>query len=110
MIAAIALVVAFVFANAAVVPLAAAAPPVMRADDGRGDYVRLFDQPCANDKVLALLKPDQRKYMRAGETMLSGKLHGNCWLFLPNGAVGILYEDGETGMVPAQLFRPEVGA
>ena len=107
---AIVLALGLIFSNAALVPVAFAAPPVMRADDGRGDYVRLFDQPCANDKVLALLKPEQRKQMRAGETMLSGKLHGNCWLFLPNGTVGILYEDGETGMVPSQLFRPEVGA
>ena len=86
------------------------AAQVMRAEDGQGSYLRLFSQPCANDRVLARTPPAHRQSLHAGEAKVNGTVYGMCWLALPDGTVGILYEDGDQGRMPIQAFRPEVGA
>lgn len=84
-----------------------AAPSVLRHDDG-ADFIRLFNVPCANDRVLARTPPQYRDALRAGEGFIGGKMYGMCWLALPDGSVGMVYEDGDAGRLPVQAFRPEV--
>ena len=86
-----------------------AAPSVMRHDDG-ADFIRLFNIPCANDLVLAKAPPEYRAELRAGEGHIDGKTYGMCWLALPDGSVGMIYEDGDAGRLPVQAFRPEVNS
>lgn len=88
----------------------AAAQTVMRADDGQGNYVRLFSKPCSNGAVLARTPPEHRKSLHLGETKIEGKIYGMCWLVLPDGTIGMLYEDGDQGRMPMQAFVPEVNS
>ena len=88
----------------------AAEATVMRMDDGKGQYIRLFDIPCNNDVVLAKTPLAFRPRMQAGEAMIDGKLYGMCWTALPDGTVGMMYEDGDQGRLPVQAFKAEVGA
>ena len=89
---------------------AAASSTVMRMDDGQGHYVRLFATPCNNDMVLARTPPNFRPRMQAGETKIDGKLYGMCWTALPDGTVGIVYEDGDQGRLPIQAFKVEISS
>ena len=87
-----------------------AASIVMRAQDTNGDYVRLFDKPCANDIVLARTPSDFRPNMRAGEGSFGGKIVGMCWLALPDGTIGMLYDDGDQGRMPMDAFKIETNS
>ena len=77
--------------------------------DGK-NYVRLFDKPCAIDTVLTMTPPQFRDGMQMGEAQIEGVKYAMCWTLLPNGQVGIVYTDGEQGLLPSNLFKPEVNS
>ncbi len=83
---------------------------VMRLTEPNGDYVRLFTSPCANDAILARTPPQYCAQLRAGEAKIDSKMHGMCWLALPDRSVGIVYDDGDQGRLPMDAFKPEVDA
>lgn len=101
---------ALALALALLAPSASAGSDVVyRATDPNGDYIRLFDKPCANDRVRAGIPPNQREAFMAGEAKIDGKMWGMCWTVISQG-IGIIYEDGDRGIVPMQAFKPEVNS
>jgi hypothetical protein len=88
----------------------AAANVVMRATDTNGDYIRLFSQPCSNTVILTQTPPQYRERMQVGEASIGGKVYAICWLMRPDAKVGMLYEDGDSGLLPVQVFKPEVNS
>ena len=97
---------------AILLPLSALADrsTVMRNDDGKGNYARLFAVPCANDLILAKTPPEYRPQLQAGETSIDGKVYGMCWMMLQDGSVAMLYDDGDYGRMPASAFRVETNS
>ena len=91
-------------------PTLAFAGPTMRAEDGKGNYTRLFTIPCANNVVLAMTPAEYRAHLRAGEAGIDGKVYGMCWLLLQDGWVIMLYDDGDQGRLSVTEFRPEPDA
>ena len=78
--------------------------------DVDGNTIRLTVADCKSDAILARTPPQYRKVMRAGEASIGGTKHPLCWLSLPGGVVGMLYEDGDQGRLPAAWFTTETRA
>lgn len=69
------------------------------------DEVRVQDTPCMHPLVLAYasrLVPDtefQRAY-----AVIDGQRYEGCWRAVQGGAVHLIYEDGDQGILPEQAF------
>lgn len=83
---------------------------VMRATGPNGDYVRLFEQPCANDRVRLMVPPQYHNDLRAGEGNIDNTIYGLCWVALPDGSVGFMFDDGDSGRLPIHMFKPEANS
>jgi hypothetical protein len=68
------------------------------------DWVRLSDKPCTNELILRQILPERRKDFFAATAFFNGQQYAACWLAL-QGAAGLVYEDGDTGIVPADELR-----
>lgn len=82
--------------------------PVAMADEiaSHGDdWVRTTQQPCTNEAVLRHLPPgDDRADYRTARARFQGQEYAACWKPI-SGGVGLLYEDGDQGVVPQRAFR-----
>jgi hypothetical protein len=69
------------------------------------DTVRLTDAPCP-EKIAAQAPPYLRDKMRAAIADVAGTRYEACWALVAPGAVGLVYEDGDQGLVPFSDFKP----
>lgn len=75
--------------------------------DANGNWARLNKGPCTNKVILGHIPEQYRNRFSVGEAQLDGKLHPLCWVLAPDASVILVYEDGETGKLPAHYFKPE---
>lgn len=95
------LVVAAVLA----VPLALTAKEVVVQLDN-GVILEFSDQPCSNEVILAMLKPEFQKAFQSGHAKFEGRVVNLCWsgTVMP-GFVAVADEDGSTGLIPAGALK-----
>jgi hypothetical protein len=92
----------------ALLPMTSQADAVARNGD---DSVRLSEAACTNAAVLKLLaehEPDEVDSSMKAETRLSGVVYQACWHPMPGGA-HLVYEDGDQGLMPWELFEKDEG-
>jgi hypothetical protein len=70
-----------------------------------GDSIRIYDKPCHAEVVRAI---PETKDMGAAMALVGGKQYKACWESR-GPVIFIRYEDGDAGVIPAQLFKEEVG-
>jgi hypothetical protein len=63
------------------------------------DYVRLTDKPCA-------LNLPQKDKMLAAFAVINGKSFNACWAPVAGQQIGLLYEDGDQGLLPMSDLVP----
>lgn len=69
------------------------------------DEVRTFDTPCMHPVVLAYaarLVPDTE--FQKAYAVVGGQRYEGCWRAVQGGAVHLIYEDGDQGILPEQAF------
>jgi hypothetical protein len=91
---------------------ALAAAPAMAGDlvaRQGGDSVRLVDEPCKSELVLALLEPRIQPEYKAASAVVQGRTFAGCWRKTGD-VVRLLYEDGDEGIVPVTDLKPELTA
>lgn len=97
-----------ILAAAALLAAFSAHAEVLTARNG-GDSVRLTDEPC-NSAVLAEKMPlFLREQFKAGTAIVDGQTYTVCWRWAGDDA-HLLYEDGDQGIIPRRLFKPEIDA
>ncbi len=67
--------------------------------------IRIADKPCVNKTVLENLKPEYHAQFRKAEIRTAGKPTNGCWTVDENG-VYLMFEDGNQGYVPKEIFKP----
>lgn len=70
--------------------------------------VRLQNSPCVAP-VADLLKDEKVPLFRAGESDWQGRTLKLCWGIFEPGVVSILDEEGDTGYLPLNAFKPAPG-
>jgi hypothetical protein len=71
------------------------------------DSVRLADDPCTSETVLAQLDPRLHLQFKAASAVVQGRTFAACWSKAGNVAY-LLYEDGDQGMVPIADLKLEM--
>lgn len=72
------------------------------------DYVRLTKKPCIEGSVLTHIPEEYRQHFRAGRGFIGGADYPLCWAMRRDGNIQLIYPDGETGVVPPQMFSKEI--
>jgi len=72
-----------------------------------GDIIRLADKACAIESVLRRFDPAQHALFRSASAVVQGQTYLACWRVTPAGA-HLLYEDGDEGVVPFRILRPQL--
>ena len=86
--------------------LSAKKPPAEELEARAGDVtIRIAGKQCTNKTVLGQLKPEYHAQFKKAEIKANGKTVGGCWTIDANG-VYIIFEDGEQGYVPPEMFKP----
>ena len=68
-----------------------------------GVVVTLYDTPCTNKTVLALIRPERQALYQSGKAVFPDRTFGLCWRL--NGSVILIAdEEGDTGAVPVSAF------
>ena len=73
------------------------------------DSVRLSEDSCKSELVLARLEPGMHEQFRAASAMFQGQRFQACWRMMGNAAY-LIYEDGDQGVIPAAELKPELSA
>jgi hypothetical protein len=70
------------------------------------DFVRITARPCSDPNVLRHI-PDSGRQLdfRAATGTFSGQTYSACWTPL-RGGIGLVYEDGDQGVVPQADLKP----
>jgi len=76
----------------------------MRAKAPDGE-ITVSDQKCTNQAILARIPREVHDQILTAEVILNKQKYAACWHGMPQG-VHLLYEDGDEGMVPYQMFKP----
>ena len=74
-----------------------------------GDSVHLSDSPCSSVQVLGYLPPQLQSDFKAASAVLGGHPFAACWR-VQGGAAHVLYEDGDQGLIPLSVLKPELNA
>jgi hypothetical protein len=74
-----------------------------------GDSVHLSDTPCSNAQVLDQVPPTMRSEFRAASAVLEGQSFVGCWRVMGE-AAHLLYEDGDQGLIPLSVLKPDLSA
>lgn len=89
-----------------------AASPAVAADfvarQGQ-DVIRLTDEPCPVS-VIRHIPEGHRGHFRKAHASVNGKNYLACFAARSDGMVALVYEDGDQGLIPIQLFKEDVGA
>lgn len=67
--------------------------------------IRIAATPCVNKTVLENLKPEYHAQFRKAEMRTAGKPTNGCWTVDDQG-VYLMFEDGNQGYVPREIFKP----
>ena len=78
------------------------------ARDGK-DYVRIIDSPCVHAGTLAHIRPQWRAKFQKAEASISGQRWFACWIEHDSGAIYVIFEDGDEGMMAAHAFKDDPG-
>lgn len=73
------------------------------------DEVRLFPTACVHGGTIARLPLDWRARFRMAQASIGGKHFFACWLDMMNGGYFILFEDGDTAVLPITKFIEQPG-
>lgn len=73
------------------------------------DSVRLSEDACKSELVLARLEPGMHGQFRAASAVFQGQRFQACWRMM-GGAAYLVYEDGDQGVIPATELKPELSA
>ena len=79
---------------------------VAKAGDNK---LRLMRTPCTNAGVLEQIKEEWHEKFQAAEVSVNGKNIPGCWILNAEGAVFILFEDGQSISMPTSAFSIEDG-
>lgn len=69
------------------------------------DEVRLFDSPCLYAGVLQHIQPERRSAFGKATARIDGKGYFACWVRDDQGAVWLVYEDADVGILPWAQFK-----
>jgi hypothetical protein len=72
------------------------------------DWVRIYNQPCTDEKVLDRIPEPSRKGFQKANAMVGGKVYSACWA-AGNGGVHLVYDDGDQGIVPFGDLKEDLG-
>jgi hypothetical protein len=87
-------------------PFSAGADLVAR--NGRNE-LRLIESPCVHGGTLAHLKEEWRpKFKKASATIGGGHVYA-CWIDTGDGTYYVLFESGESLLIPVQAMLDEPG-
>ena len=67
--------------------------------------IRIAATSCVNKTVLENLKPEYHAQFRKAEMRTAGKPVNGCWTIDDQG-VYLMFEDGNQGYVPREIFKP----
>jgi hypothetical protein len=79
------------------------AKPVATATAPNGDWVQLTDEPCTLEAAKAIMGPQYFPLAKAAEAIVSGQKFKACYI-VQNGQVGLVFADGDVGMIPVDAF------
>jgi hypothetical protein len=68
------------------------------------DHVKLIEVPCPYASVLRFIPEDRRAEFRKADARVNGERFFACWIMLED-QVGLIYEDGDRGLIPAAAFK-----
>jgi hypothetical protein len=68
------------------------------------DHVKLIEAPCPYASVLRFIPEDRRAEFRKADARVNGERFFACWIVLDD-QVGLIYEDGDRGLIPASAFK-----
>lgn len=93
----------------ALTSVSAFSAPVAKQGD---DTVTLLEEACpAAIQAIADSRGVPSEWtQRLGKAYVGGKYFTLCWTALPDGRVGLIYEDGDMGAIPQGAFRDDPGA
>lgn len=72
--------------------------------------VRVTAQPCANDKVravIAAVEPSALEDFRGAHVILAGRTLAACWMQVSEDELIVVLEDGRAQRIPLAVFRSE---
>lgn len=75
---------------------------------GTSTFIATDDQCISQEVVKHLQDPEEAKLFRAGRGIINGKTFDACWI-LDVDHLDVLYEDGDTGVVPLIDFIQSKG-
>jgi hypothetical protein len=88
----------------------AAGPALADSEFRNGDdFVRISAEPCKDAKVLALIESrgGVGTDYRAASAQVNGALYAGCWQpIFDKQVVVLVYDDGDTGMIPFNALKP----
>lgn len=96
------------FCAAAALVAAPALADELVATNGQ-DSVRLSDQPCSNEQVLAKVTPRFRDMLKDASAVVEGQPFRACWV-VDGDSAHLLYEDGDQGLIPLSDFKQPISA
>ena len=73
------------------------------------DSVRLSEETCKSDLVIARLEPGMAQHFHSASATFQGQRFQACWRMMGNAAY-LIYEDGDQGIIPAGELKPELSA
>lgn len=88
------------------------------AQNAVGDKLYLYERPCANGKILALIDKvfmaecaEPPRDLKEGRAEIAGVgVFPVCWRVNLMDQAGVVYEDGSAAAVPMYMFKPLEGA
>lgn len=75
----------------------------LQASNG-ADFVVLHQTPCTNPAVTSLVPVDKVSLLHGAEATVAGQKYQPCWYQASPDLIGLLYEDGDTGLIPVSEF------
>jgi len=84
------------------------AADVLMVKDAAGNTMRLYETPCKDEKVLAVINakvlPKYASQFKGGAMFYDGKDYNACW-FATNGVVYVIDDVGEQTEIPMWAFQ-----
>lgn len=70
------------------------------------DEVHVFDSPCVSIETLNRMQESDRAGWNKVQGRFGGQRYFGCWRPLGDASIGILWEDGDQGVIPLQELKP----
>lgn len=74
------------------------------------DQVTVTDKACINKQILMLMaeRGIDSSDAKAAHAIVDGKRHEACWVLVQGRAAGLVFADGDQGIVPLHFFTKPV--